>query len=209
VSEGEQAASSREHKARMEAVQEAHDRAARGKRIKRGVIVVNTGDGKGKSTAAFGMAIRAAGHGQRVAVVQFIKGTWKTGEQVAIKRFPEITHVVAGDGFTWVTQDREKDIASTRAGWQRALEMIEASREDEPAFELIVLDELNVAIDCGYLPVDEVVTALSGKPAALSIVVTGHRARPELIAIADTVTEMSTVKHAFQAGIKARRGIEY
>jgi len=209
VSVGEPAESSAAHKARMEAVQEERDRAVRGKRIKRGVIVINTGGGKGKSTAAFGMAIRAAGHGQRVAVVQFIKGTWKTGEQVAIKRFPEITHVVAGDGFTWVTQDRDKDIASTRAGWLRALAMIEASREDEPAFELLVLDELNVAIDCGYLPVEEVVAALAGKPAALSIVVTGHRARPELIAIADTVTEMSTVKHAFQAGIKARRGIEY
>jgi cob(I)alamin adenosyltransferase len=193
----------------MQAVQDERDRTVREKRIKRGVIVVNTGGGKGKSTAAFGMAIRAAGHGQRVGVVQFIKGTWKTGEQVAIKRFPEITHVVAGEGFTWVTQDREKDIASTRAGWQRVLAMIEASREDEPAFELLVLDELNVAIDCGYLPIDEVVSALRHKPAALSIVVTGHRARPELIEIADTVTEMAAVKHAFEAGIKARRGVEF
>jgi cob(I)alamin adenosyltransferase len=209
VSAGEQAESSAGHKARMQAVQEERDRAVRDKRIKRGVIVVNTGGGKGKSTAAFGMAIRAAGHGQRVGVVQFIKGTWKTGEQVAIKRFPEITHVIAGEGFTWVTQDREKDIASTRAGWQRVLEMIETSRDDEPAFELLVLDELNVAIDCGYLPIDEVVSALRAKPAALSIVVTGHRARPELIEIADTVTEMSAVKHAFGAGIKARRGVEF
>jgi cob(I)alamin adenosyltransferase len=209
VSAGEQAESSKAHKERMQAVQEERDRAVREKRIKRGVIVVNTGSGKGKSTAAFGMAIRAAGHGQRVGVVQFIKGTWKTGEQVAIKRFPEITHVVAGEGFTWVTQDRDKDIASTRAGWLRVLEMIEASREDEPAFELLVLDELNVAIDCGYLPIEEVVSALRGKPAALSIVVTGHRARPELIEVADTVTEMATVKHAFEAGIKARRGVEF
>ena len=197
------------HKARMQALQDEQERLVRGKRIKRGVIVIHTGDGKGKSTAAFGTAIRAAGHGQRVAVVQFIKGTWKTGEQVAIKRFPEITHVVAGDGFTWVTQDREKDIASTRAGWERAVQMIEASREDEPAFELIVLDELNVAIDCGYLPLEEVVTVLARKPAGLSIVVTGRNAKPELLAVADTVTEMQPIKHAFEAGIKARRGIEF
>jgi len=170
---------------------------------------VHTGDGKGKSTAAFGTAIRAAGHGQRVAVVQFIKGTWKTGEQVAIKRFPEITHVVAGDGFTWVTQDREKDIASTRAGWERVVQMIEASRDDEPAFELLVLDELNNAIDCGYLPIDEVVAVLAAKPAALSIMVTGRNAKPELLAVADTVTDMQPIKHAFEAGIQARRGIEF
>jgi cob(I)alamin adenosyltransferase len=197
------------YRARMEVLQDERDRALRDKRIKRGVIVVNTGGGKGKSTAAFGVAIRAAGHGQRVGLVQFVKGSWKTGEQVAVQRFPEITHVVAGDGFTWVTQDRAQDIASARAGWDRVLSMLEASRDDEPAFDVLVLDELNLAIDLGYLPISEVVAALAHKPAALSVVVTGRAARPELIAIADTVTEMRAVKHAFDAGIQARRGIEF
>lgn len=197
------------HKARMQAVKQEQDREVRSKHIKRGVIVVNTGDGKGKSTAAFGVAIRAAGHGQRVGLVQFIKGTWKTGEQAAIRRFPEITHVVAGEGFTWVTQDREKDVAAARAGWERVKEMIEASRGDAPAYDVLVLDELNVALGYDYLPVDEVIAALAAKPEALSIVVTGRGAKPELIAIADTVTEMRPIKHAFEAGIKARRGIEF
>lgn len=198
-----------EHKQRMEALAAEQDRTLREKRIKRGVIVVNTGEGKGKSTSAFGVAIRAAGHGQRVGLVQFIKGTWKTGEQEAIKRFPEITHVVSGDGFTWVTQDREKDTASALAGWEHAKRMIEACRDDEPAFDLIVLDELNVALDYDYLPRAEVVELLANKPEALSIVITGRGAPAELIAIADTVTEMRAVKHAFEAGIKARRGVDF
>lgn len=197
------------HRERMQAREDEQDREVREKRIKRGVIVVNTGAGKGKSTAAFGVAIRAAGHGQRVGLVQFIKGNWKTGEQNAIKRFPEITHVVAGDGFTWVTQDRDKDIASARAGWERVKQMIEASRGEEPAFDLLVLDELNAAVSYDYLPAAEVVAALADKPAALSVVVTGRDASPALIEIADTVTEMRSVKHAFEAGIKARRGIEF
>jgi cob(I)alamin adenosyltransferase len=207
--ESEDSALNEAHRARMRALQDQQDREVRAKHIKRGVIVVNTGDGKGKSTAAFGVAIRAAGHGQRVGLVQFIKGNWKTGEQNAIKRFPEITHVVAGEGFTWVTQDRDKDIASVRAGWQQVLSMIEQSRGDEPAYDVLVLDELNAAVSYDYLPVDEVVLALRGKPPALSIVVTGRDARPELIELADTVTEMRAVKHAFEAGIKARRGIEF
>ena len=197
------------HKERMQAREDQQDREVREKQIKRGVIVVNTGAGKGKSTAAFGVAIRAAGHGQRVGLVQFIKGNWKTGEQNAIKRFPEITHVVAGDGFTWVTQDRDKDIASARAGWQRVTQMIEASRGEEPAFDLLVLDELNTALSYDYLPAAEILAALADKPAALSIVVTGRDASPALIELADTVTEMRAVKHAFEAGIKARRGIEF
>ncbi|MDB4986795.1 MAG: cobO [Myxococcaceae bacterium] len=197
------------HKERMRALQDQQDRELLSKHIKRGVIVVNTGDGKGKSTAAFGVAIRAAGHGQRVGLVQFIKGNWKTGEQNAVQRFPEITHVVAGDGFTWVTQDRDKDIASARVGWERARQMLEQSRGEEPAFDVLVLDELNAAVSFGYLAVGEVVEVLQHKPAALSIVITGRDAKPELLAIADTVTEMRSVKHAFEAGIKARRGIEF
>jgi cob(I)alamin adenosyltransferase len=197
------------HKARMQQLKEEQDREVRSKNIKRGVIIVNTGDGKGKSTAAFGVAIRAAGHGQRVGLVQFIKGTWKTGEQAALTRFPEITHVVSGDGFTWVTQNREQDVASARAGWDKAVAMIEASRADPSSLDVLILDELNVALGYDYLELSEVVAALAGKPEALSIVVTGRGAKPELIAIADTVTEMRPIKHAFERGIKARRGVEF
>jgi cob(I)alamin adenosyltransferase len=193
----------------MQAIQRAQDAEVRSKTTKRGVIVVNTGDGKGKSSAAFGVAIRAAGHGQHVGVVQFIKGSWKTGEQTALARFPEIDHVVCGDGFTWNTQDRDQDIASARAGWERAKQMIEAARGELPAYDVIVLDELNLVLDFDYLPVDEIVAVLAQKPLHLSIVVTGRGAKSELIAIADTVTEMRAVKHAFNAGIRARRGIEF
>jgi cob(I)alamin adenosyltransferase len=198
-----------EHKRRMQEVKAQQDAETRAKQEKRGVIVVNTGDGKGKSSSAFGVAIRAAGHGQRVGIVQFIKGTWKTGEQAALARFPEITHVVSGDGFTWNTQDRAQDIASARGGWERAKQMIEQSRGADPAYQVLILDELNIVLAYDYLPVDEIVAVLADKPRELSIVVTGRGAKPELIGIADTVTEMRPIKHAYQAGIKARRGIEF
>ena len=198
-----------EHAARMAELKKAQDALVRSKTVKRGVIVVHTGDGKGKSTAAFGVALRAAGHGQRVALVQFIKGTWKTGEQAAIRRFPEITHVVAGEGFTWDSQDRQKDIAATREGWEKARAMLEASRGETPAYQVLILDELNVALDFDYLPLHEVLDVLSHKPSELSIVITGRGAKPELLELADTVTEMRNVKHAFEAGVKPRRGIEF
>jgi cob(I)alamin adenosyltransferase len=198
-----------EHRQRMQELKAKQDAETQAKQEKRGVIVVNTGDGKGKSSSAFGVAIRAAGHGQKVGVVQFIKGTWKAGEQAALKRFPEITHVVSGDGFTWNTQDRAQDIASARAGWERAKEMIEQSRGETPAYQVVILDELNIALHYDYLPVQEIVAVLANKPRELSIVVTGRGAKPELIAIADTVTEMRIVKHAYDAGIKARKGVEF
>lgn len=198
-----------EHKAKMQELQKEQNAKVRSKLVDRGVLIVNTGDGKGKSTAGFGLAIRAAGCGHRVGLIQFIKGTWKTGEGEALKRFPEITHVVSGDGFTWNTQDREKDVASARRGWDRAVAMIEASRGESPEYQLIILDELNIALQYDYLPLAEVVEVLSNKPQELSICVTGRGAKPELIAIADTVTEMKPIKHAFDAGIQARRGIEY
>lgn len=197
------------HKEKMQALKEEQARKVADKTIDRGVIIVNTGDGKGKSTAGFGLAIRAAGSGQRVGVVQFIKGTWKTGEAEAFKRFPEIDHVVSGKGFTWNTQDKTKDIEAAREGWKIACEMIEQSRGDAPKYQLIVLDELNIVLSYDYLPTDEVVEVLRNKPEQLSIAVTGRGARPELIELADTVTEMKAVKHAFDAGIRARRGIEF
>lgn len=198
-----------EHKQRMQELKQEQSRKVREANIDRGIILVNTGDGKGKSTAAFGTAMRAAGCGQKVGIVQFIKGTWKTGEAEAFKRFEEITHVVSGEGFTWNTQDKEKDIAAARRGWEAAVEMIEASRGESPAYDLVILDELNIALGFDYIPIEEVVTALRNKPTELSIFVTGRGAKPELLEVADTVTEMRPIKHAFEAGIRARRGIEF
>jgi cob(I)alamin adenosyltransferase len=197
------------HRKKMVALKEAQDREVRSKTRKGGVLIVNTGDGKGKSTAAFGTAIRAAGHGQRVAVVQFTKGKWKTGEQAAFARFPEIDHFIVGDGFTWNTQDRRADIASAREGWALCVDLIEACRGEDPKYRLLVIDELNIVLRYDYLPVDEIVAVLARRPEELHVIVTGRDAKPELVAIADTVTEMRAVKHAYEAGIKAQRGIEF
>lgn len=198
-----------DHKRRMQALNEEQKKKVQSKNEQRGILIVNTGDGKGKSTAAFGLALRAAGSQLRVGLVQFIKGNWKTGEKEALKRFPEIDHVVSGKGFTWVTQDKQKDIAAARAGWEAALEMIRASDSSEPKYHVVILDELNVALSHQQLPLDEVVEALRNKPKMLNVVVTGRGAAQELIDIADTVTEMTPVKHAFDAGIQAQRGIEF
>ncbi len=192
------------HAQRMRELKAKQDVERRRKDIKRGVIVVNTGDGKGKSTSAFGVAIRAAGHGQRVALVQFIKGTWKTGEKEALKRFPEIEHIVSGDGFTWETQDRQQDIASARAGFEAAKQLVEGGQHD-----VVILDEINVVLGYGYLPVEEVVSLVANKPEHVSMVLTGRGAPPGLIEVADTVTEMRPIKHAYEAGIRARKGIEF
>lgn len=198
-----------QHRAKMRALREEQRAKVRSKQLDRGIVLVHTGDGKGKSTAAFGLAMRALGSGMHVTVVQFIKGTWKTGEAEAFKRFDRLEHVVSGEGFTWETQDRERDIAAARRGWDVALERIERARQDPESLDLLILDELNVALSYDYLPIEEVVEALANKPEALSIAVTGRNAKPELIEVADTVTEMRMVKHAFEAGIRARRGIEF
>ena len=197
------------HKERM--VKLKADQKARVEKadIKRGILIVNTGDGKGKSSSAFGTAIRAAGHGQKVGIMQFIKGTWKTGEAESFKRFPEIEHLVSGDGFTWKTQDMDEDTASARNGWQKTIDMIERSRSDKPDYDLIVLDELNIALRYDYLDITEVVSVLANKPEKLNIIVTGRDAKPELIEIADTVTNMTMVKHAFEAGVRAQKGVEF
>jgi len=198
-----------QHKARMRELQvQQKERVAQATQ-KRGIIIVNSGDGKGKSSSAFGTAIRAAGHAQRVAVMQFIKGTWKTGEAEAFKRFPEIDHFVSGDGFTWNTQDLDADKASAQNGWQKTTELIEACRSEKPAYNLIILDELNIALRYDYIDVEEVVQVLSKKPKMLNIIVTGRDAKQALIDIADTVTDMQLVKHAFDVGIKAQKGIEF
>jgi cob(I)alamin adenosyltransferase len=169
----------------------------------RGVLVVNTGNGKGKSSSAFGMIARALGHGMRVAVVQFIKGSFATGEEAFFRRFPEVEYHVMGEGFTWDTQDRERDMRAADAAWAKARGFLA-----DPDFGLVVLDELNIALKLGYLPLDEVLSALLGRPPRQHAVVTGRGAPPELIEIADTVTEMRPIKHAFDAGVRAQKGIE-
>jgi cob(I)alamin adenosyltransferase len=198
-----------EPRARMRRLKAEQAAKVRERTIERGVLIVNTGDGKGKSTAAFGLALRALGVGHRVGIVQFIKGTWKTGERTSLARFENVDHVVSGEGFTWNTQDRERDIAAARRGWDTALAMIEASRGPEPKYQLLILDELNIALRYDNLPIEEVVRALSGRPERLNVVVTGRDAKPELCAIADTVTEMRMVKHAFEANVRAQKGIEF
>lgn len=198
-----------EHRLAMIELKKKQDAEIRARKEEKGLILVNTGDGKGKSTAGFGLAIRAAGQGMKVAVVQFTKGSWKTGEAEAFKRFPEIDHFVVGDGFTWDTQNRKEDTASARRGWELVLDLVERCRGESPAYRLIVLDELNIVVRYDYLPASEVVEALRNKPEQLHVCVTGRDAHPDLIAIADTVTEMKMVKHAYDAGIKAQRGIEF
>lgn len=205
----EEARKDEAHRARMSELKRQQDDEVRKRTDKRGLLLVHTGDGKGKSTAGFGLAVRAAGHGLRVAVVQFTKGSWKTGEGLAFARFPEIDHFIVGDGFTWNTQNRQADMRSAREGFSRVEQLIESCRAEPPEYKLLVLDELNIVVDYDYLPVGLVVETLKNRPRDLHVCVTGRGARPELIEIADTVTEMRMVKHAYEAGIKAQRGIEF
>jgi cob(I)alamin adenosyltransferase len=169
----------------------------------RGIVVVNTGNGKGKSTAAFGMVARALGHGMHVGVVQFIKGSFSTGEESFFRRFPEVSYHVMGEGFTWETQDRERDIAAAGKAWQQAQAFLA-----DPAVHLVVLDEINIALKLGYLDLQQVLAALRARPQMQHVVLTGRGALPEILDIADTVTEMRDVKHAYRAGIQAQQGVE-
>ncbi|MEZ5775741.1 MAG: cob(I)yrinic acid a,c-diamide adenosyltransferase [Hyphomicrobiaceae bacterium] len=193
------------HKAKM-AKRKAHqDAEVAGKSIARGVLMVHTGAGKGKSTAAFGLVLRALGHGRKVAVVQFGKGAWETGERRAVARFgDQVIWETLGEGFTWETQDRDRDVAAAERAWARAQELM----ADE-GISLVVLDELNIALRYDHLPVGEVVEALKARRPELTVVVTGRNAKAELVEAADLVTEMSLVKHHFKAGFKAQEGIEY
>ena len=169
-----------------------------------GLLLVLTGNGKGKSSSAFGMLARAMGHGMQCGVVQFIKGRNSTGEEIIFRRFPEqVRYHVMGEGFTWETQDRQRDIAAAEAAWEVSREMLR-----DPSIGLVVLDELNIALKHGYLDLEQVLSDLQARPPMQHVLVTGRGAKPELIDLADTVTEMNVVKHAFQAGIKAQKGIE-
>ncbi|MRV76786.1 cob(I)yrinic acid a,c-diamide adenosyltransferase [Duganella sp. FT92W] len=201
----ERAALNERHRIRMERKKEIIDAkiAAADKQI--GIIIVNTGNGKGKSSSGFGMAIRAMGHGMKVGVVQFIKGAMETGEEMFLRRFPEeISFHSMGEGYTWVTQDRERDIAKAQLAWQQAKRFL-----TDPDIGLVVLDELNIALKYRYLDIETVLTDLLVRPAMQHVVITGRGAPPELIDIADTVTEMEVVKHAFKSGIKAQAGTEW
>ena len=168
-------------------------------------MIVHTGPGKGKSTAAFGLALRALGRGQRVGVVQFIKGAWSTGERAAFERFgDQVEWRTMGEGFTWETQDRVRDVAAAEAAWAQARRMMA-----DPTFRLLVLDELNIALRYDYLPLADVIAALKGRRAGLHVVVTGRNAKAEMIEAADCVTEFGLVKHHFAAGVRAQEGVEF
>lgn len=193
------------HRLRMQRMQQARARIQATKTLERGLLIVHTGDGKGKSSAAFGMALRSAGWGMKVGVVQFIKGSWETGEKHFFQDHPEFaTFEVMGEGFTWDTQDRARDTAAARAAWERSKALIL-----DPDYDYVVLDELNIALRMDYLPIEEVVDFLRQRPLDKHVCVTGRNAKPELIEIADLVTEFREIKHPFKAGFNAQRGVEY
>jgi cob(I)alamin adenosyltransferase len=192
------------HRERMQRKKELVDRKIARATIERGVLVVNTGNGKGKSSSGFGMLARSLGHGFRCGVVQFIKGSFSTGEEAFFRRFPdELDYHVMGEGYTWETQDKARDIQAAQAAWQVAANML----VDE-SLDFVLLDELNIALVKGYIDLDIVCAALRARPPRQHVVITGRGAPDGLVELADTVTEMRLVKHAFQAGIKAQQGIE-
>ncbi|HRA94135.1 MAG TPA: cob(I)yrinic acid a,c-diamide adenosyltransferase [Aestuariivirga sp.] len=193
------------HHDKMAKKKAARDKIMAGKTIERGLLIVHTGKGKGKSTAAFGMVFRHIGHGLRAGVIQFVKGAWGTGERTVLEKFPELVTIKAmGEGFTWETQDITRDIAHARAGWEEAKRLIA-----DPSYKMVMLDELNIVLRYDYLPLAEVLEVLKNRPADKHIVVTGRNAKEELIEIADLVTEMELIKHPFRSGVKAQAGIEF
>ncbi|MFO0998041.1 MAG: cob(I)yrinic acid a,c-diamide adenosyltransferase [Alphaproteobacteria bacterium] len=195
---------------RRHAEKMAKRKAARAKILatktrEKGLLIVHTGKGKGKSTAAFGLALRALGHGWRLGIVQFVKGAWETGERRALERFgDQVTMRRMGEGFTWDTQDRARDIQAAEEAWAAAREMIL-----DPTFSMVILDELNIVLRYDYLPVAEVISVLRNRRPELHVVVTGRNAKPELVELADLVTDMTLVKHPFREGVKAQPGIEF
>lgn len=193
------------HKARMQRKKALMDVKIAEATDEYGLLLVHSGNGKGKSSSAFGMVARALGHGIQVGVVQFIKGAASTGEENFFRRFPdEVRYYVMGEGFTWETQDRQRDIAKAQQAWAVAAELLA-----DPAIGLVVLDELNIALKYGYLDLETVLADIESRPLLQHVVVTGRGAPPGLIEAADTVTEMNLIKHAFKAGVKAQKGVEY
>ena len=192
------------HNARMARKKDVVDEKIAAAQAERGVLLVNTGNGKGKSSAGFGLVVRALGHGMQVGVVQFIKGRSDTGEEAFFRTQPGVRWHVMGEGFTWETQDRARDVASAEAAWALAREMLQ-----NPEVGLVVLDELNIALKYQYLDVERVLADLCARPPMQHVVVTGRGAPPALVEAADTVTDMTPVKHAFAAGVKAMPGMEW
>ncbi len=193
------------HRLKMQKRKAVQDAEVAGKTERRGLLMIHTGSGKGKSTAAFGLLLRTVGHGRKTAVVQFIKGAWATGERHVLEGFgPLVEWHTLGEGFTWETQDRARDVAACQHAWTVAETLLQ--RED---IALLVLDELNIALRYEYLPLDQVLAALTQRPRDMHVVVTGRNAKPALIEAADLVTEMTLVKHHFQAGVTTQEGIEY
>lgn len=201
-----EAADAERHKLKMQKRKAVQDAEVASKTVEKGLIMVHTGAGKGKSTAAFGLILRALGHGWKIGVVQFIKGAWNTGEQRALAAgFPDqVTWRAMGEGFTWETQDKARDMAAAAKAWEQAQALM-----DDPAYRLIVLDEINIALRYDYIELAAVLAALAAKRPDLTMVLTGRNAKPELIELADLVTEMTLVKHPFKAGVKAQAGIEF
>jgi len=193
------------HRAKMAKRKAVQDAEVAQKSIEKGLLIVHTGPGKGKSTAAFGLALRMLGRGHRVGVVQFIKGAWHTAERDALVQFgDQVVWHTMGEGFTWETQDRARDVAAASRAWEKARELL-----DDPSLSLVILDELNIALRYDYLDLAAVLAALGARRPNLHVVVTGRNAKAELIAAADLVTEMTLVKHHFAAGVKAQPGIEF
>lgn len=193
------------HRAKMAKRKAVQDAEVAEKTIEKGLLIVHTGPGKGKSTAAFGLALRMLGRGHRVGVVQFIKGAWHTGERDAFAAFGDrVSWHTMGEGFTWETQDLARDVAAAERAWKQAIELM-----SDGSFGLVILDELNIALRYDYLDLDTVIAALARRRAGLHVVVTGRNAKPALIEAADLVTEMSLVKHHFAAGVKAQAGVEF
>ena len=193
------------HAEKMRKRKAARERMLATKTIEKGLLIVHTGKGKGKSTAAFGLAARAIGNGMKVGVVQFVKGKWATGERAVLERFPDLVTVrVMGEGFTWDTQDRQRDIAAAKKAWESAKEFLA-----DPSYRLVVLDELNIVLRYDYLDLDDVLAGLAARDPGQHVVVTGRNAKPALVEMADLVTEMTEIKHPFRAGVKAQVGIEF
>jgi cob(I)alamin adenosyltransferase len=195
-----------EHNAKMKKIQAAHEKKLATKTVEKGLLIVHTGPGKGKTSAALGMAVRAIGHGMKVGVVQFVKGAMTTGEKAVFDRFPELCEFKPmGEGFTWDTQDRARDVAVARTAWEEVKRMIA-----DPSYKMVLADELNIVLRYDYLPLDEVLEALKARPEMTHVVVTGRNAPQELIDAADLVTEMTLVKHPFrEQGVKAQAGVEF
>jgi len=193
------------HRAKMAKRKSVQDQEVAGKTVEKGLLIVHTGTGKGKSTAAFGLALRMLGRARRVGVVQFVKGAWHTAERDALAQFgDQVAWYSMGEGFTWETQDLARDIAAAQRAWAKAVELM-----DDPSFGLVILDELNIALRYDYLPLDQVIATLKSRRPDLHVVVTGRNAKPDLIEAADLVTDMTLVKHHFAAGVKAQPGIEF